>query len=113
MRGIETIMREAEEAGVRAAERGVEPTVIQDQQEIDNYPPFPFPMLGDHVPEGWELVDTIMADSSGWGSPGEPALTPEQLRRRLKVGMGYGLMECGQFQVIIGEFQRENQDEEQ
>ena len=62
------------------------------------------PNLGDYRPPRWELVDTYFVDTSGFGQPGEPALTLTQFLKHVKVGFGYGLIEAGQFQVYVGEF---------
>lgn len=64
------------------------------------------PNLGDYRPKGWELVETLFVDSSGWGSENEPALTIDQFISRMRSGLGYAVIEEGQFQVVIGEFQR-------
>ena len=60
--------------------------------------PIPFPNLGDHVPDGFE--------TSGFGSPGEPALTLDQLFDKLQVGKAYAFVECGQFQSYLQQFTR-------
>jgi len=99
--------REAGEAARQSQEESEnQPFLITHKAEVALWPPFPFPNLGDFCPDGWEEVDRFFCDSSGLGEPGEPALTTEQLKVHLKVGMGYAVVEAGQFQVYIGEFQR-------
>ena len=48
----------------------------------------------------------FMVDSSGFGSPGEPALTFDQLtayiEREDRGRFGWAIRESGQFQVVIG-----------
>jgi len=96
----------------KAAQRGEEPYVPYDASEIRQMPPFPFPNIGDHRPDGWELEDTLFCDSSGFGSSGEPALTTEQLiekllNRHAEPGVfGYAIIEEGQFQLHLGVFRR-------
>ena len=80
--------------------------IIEDQSEIENYPPFLFPNIGDAVPKGWELVETYFVDSSGFGQIGEPALTVGQFIEKLEVGFAYAIVETGQFQVHIGKFKK-------
>jgi N-acetyl-anhydromuramyl-L-alanine amidase AmpD len=46
-----------------------------------------------------------MADASGLGGENEPALTVRQLKARL-TRYGYAIVEVGQFQVVIGVFER-------
>ena len=51
----------------RKARRGKREPQVVSLEEIDNFPPFPFPHLGPYVPAGWERVEdaTWFADSSG------------------------------------------------
>jgi hypothetical protein len=93
-----------------------EPYLIRTQAEIDAYPPFPFPKVGDYdtgaecdcgnhgLAEGWEAVRELFCDSSWVGQPGEPALTVEQLKAELRPGFAYGITGQGQFQVYVTEF---------
>jgi hypothetical protein len=108
MMSLSTIRSMAAEAAEEAAEAGLEPFIVwpSDIERIRIAGRFPFPNLGDHVPDGWELVDEFMADASGFGAPDEPALTFDQLVDRLKEGKGYAITQVGQFQVMVGEFKR-------
>jgi len=60
--------------------------------------------------KGYELVDELFADSSGFGQDDEPALTPKQLKSQLqqlvdKYGTVYTFLTgVGMFQVYIGVF---------
>ena len=112
----ETILRTENEAADRAREEGLPPWVPWDEAEIHrvlrggdgNTVPF----IGDHVPEGWELVDTHFVDTSGFGSPGEPALPIGSFIRIAKGGLknarGWASISHGQFQVYIGEFKQDD-----
>jgi hypothetical protein len=110
MMAIETIRRMSREAAVKAARAHKVPfTVTQDdivELLAGRTGTIQFPFLGDYVPKGWELTDTLFVDSSGFGRPGEPALTQFQFYTRLKPGYGYAITEAGQFQVYIGEFRK-------
>ena len=69
------------------------------------------PNLGDYVPRGWkQTVDKpYFVDTSGWGDPGEPALTHEQFAKalaKLPEGVGIGLIEAGQFQAYVATYVR-------
>ena len=67
--------------------------------------PLPFPHIGHHEPEGFTADgDAWMVDSSGFGSPGELALTQDQLFDKLKTGKAYAIVETGQFQLYIQQF---------
>lgn len=54
--------------------------------------------------QGWTFVKEHFVDSSGFGAPGEAALTPKEFVARLKAGHGYCLTGVGQFQVKVSEF---------
>lgn len=107
-----TIRDLAAKAARKAAKEKRTPFVPFDEREIKSWPPFPFPNLGDHRPPGWELVDHFMVDATGLGSEGEPALTVAGLKKRLLAELaapetfGYGIIEEGQFQIVMGKFKR-------
>lgn len=116
---IQHIVREGSEAARKA---GLVPTDLRSL-DLAKCPPFPFHFLGDYVPEGWEVARdadgepiTLLCDSSGWGSADEPALTPRQLVQRLRTfklsgdPYGVGIVEQGQFQVVVGVFRVDRRD---
>jgi len=104
MYGLATIKSMNAEAARKA--KGKQPFIIKSAEQIDTFPPFPFPNFGDYRPKGWELVETYFVDSSGFGGDGEPALGARHFRSKLKIGYGYAVIEAGQFQVYVGEFRR-------
>jgi hypothetical protein len=62
------------------------------------------PFIGDYVPEGFYLEDSLFVDTSGFGSESEPAMTQEMFFKRLTVGKAYAVIEAGEFQVYVGVF---------
>ncbi len=97
---IEQLSREA---GERAAEENKEPLIAfcdKDSAVVR------CPNLGDYRPKGWELIEKLFVDNSGFGSENEPALTVEQFMNKVKGGLGYAVVESGQFQVYIGVFEK-------
>ena len=71
------------------------------------------PNLGDHVPPGYELVDTHFVDThfvdacllGGLWDAGGPALSiGEFVTKKLNNAHCYAIVSAGQFQVHIGEF---------
>ncbi len=112
MLGIDYIKEINRERAQEAAAEGLEPFVYYNTDEVRDLIPFPFAHIGDHRPEGWELVESHFVDSSGLGSPGEPALTANQFvelveeRIAANPGTGWAIIEAGQFQVYVGEFRR-------
>lgn len=106
MLSLSQIRAMARRAAARAAQEGRYPFLVE-AEDIADYREgagFPFPFLGTHVPHGWKKVRAYFVDSSGFGAPGEPALTASQFIERLVVGRGYAITEAGQFQVYVGEF---------
>lgn len=66
------------------------------------------PFIGDRVPRGYKRTDRDPAfcDHSGFGSESEPAMTLRRLAEWLRSGYYYGVIESGQFQSYVGEFER-------
>lgn len=91
-----------------------EPYLIESQAEIDAYPPFLFPAIGEYdagdggkqLADGWEAVRELFCDASGVGRPGEAALTIGQLKRELRPGFAYAITGEGPFQVHVTEYRR-------
>jgi len=75
-----------------------EKTVIGDLKNIPNF--------GDYRPKGFEETDILFVDSSGFGQPGESALTISQFIDKIKPGYGYAIVDVGQFQIHIAEFKK-------
>ena len=105
MLDISTIRRMSREAAKKAASEGLEPYILWPGEE-DDFPPFPFPFIGDYRPKGYRLCKKYFVDSSGLGAEDEPALTIDRFIKCLKPGRGYAVIEAGQFQVIVGEFKK-------
>lgn len=87
----------------------VEMEDLQDWKQCvasGNLPLLPFPFLGPYAPRGWQQTNTLFfVDSSGWGGQGESALTIPQFIEKLEVGKSYAIIEAGQFQIYIAEFE--------
>lgn len=73
------------------------------------------PFLGKYVPYGWirtldENGDPVwyFVDSSGLGREDERAMTLAQFAAHIVEGRGYGVIEAGEFQVVVGEYIKEN-----
>jgi hypothetical protein len=112
MMGLETIRQLSAEAATKAAQDDLVPFRYWNADAVEEDGSFPFPFLGDYVPEGWELVGTHFVDSSGWGQLGEAALTANQFRLVIKSVLGehpktgWAITEAGQFQVYVGEYRK-------
>jgi len=110
MYGLDTIKALNAEAAAKARSRRTRPTRISSVDQVDAWPPYPFKYLGNAC-DDWDEVytrqESLFCDSSGWGAPGEPALTADQLRERLhelvqEHGVIYvAIEEMGQFQLHL------------
>jgi hypothetical protein len=105
------------EAAYRAAREHQRPILVEAEDlahwrgllKAGQTPHLPFPTIGDLKPKGYTLLDYFMVDNSGFGAKDEPALTVRQLLDPaigLQVGKAYAIIEVGQFQVVLGEFER-------
>ena len=111
MMDLATIVEMNREAGEQAREEGVKPYVFSSSdlanlKNGDLWPLRKIPRVGDYTPDGWEHVETYFVDSSGFGQPGEPALTAKQFANKVKGEFGYGIGEVGQFQIYIEAFEK-------
>ena len=100
---LSTIAAMSRKAAKKASNDNLTPFIIE-KDDINHYPPFPFPYIGDYIPEGWKLINTLFCDTSGCGADNEPALTVDQLLNILETGKGYAIIEEGQFQLTLGVF---------
>jgi len=103
MMGLETIKRMNEEATAQAESYRTQPFVAKYDGDNDV---FQCPSIGDYEPEGWEEVEQLFVDTSGFGAPGEPALTADEFLSVVKKDYGYALGDVGQFQAHIRVFRR-------
>lgn len=113
MMSIETIVALNAEVGAEARELDLEPYVfsafdLKNLADGDLYPLRRIPNLGDWTPDGWTEVERYFVDKSGFGRDGEPALTAQKFAKRIKPGLGFGIVEEGQFQIYIAAFARED-----
>lgn len=103
MYDLKTIIEMNKKAGKQAKENKIEPLVARyDKDEAI----FESPDLGNFIPKGWKEVKRYFVDSSGFGLESERALTGNQFQDNIKEGFGYAIVETGQFQVYIGEFEK-------
>ena len=106
MMSLAQIASESRKQAAKAARLHQKPYMFEEEDR-KHFPPFPFPNIGDYRPKGWKLESSLFVDKTGMGGDNEPALTVEKFIQVLKPGMGYAIIEEGQFQVVIGEFKYE------
>lgn len=110
MMSTQAIADLSRKAAVKAAKAGKVPLIIWPEDRKNPETSFAalrrIPNLGDHRPNGWELIESHFVDKSGFGEDDEPAMSVDQFLKMLVVDHGYGIIEEGQFQIYIGEFVR-------
>lgn len=112
MKPLSEIEAESREWAQEAARKKREPFVFFNDSDV--HPPWDFPLLGEHVPECWELVEELFCDLTGLGSESEPALTTKQLEAKIRGIItqpgtyGFGLISVGQFQGTVGVYKRKD-----
>ena len=117
MMSLEQIVALNAKIAAEARQAGTEPYVPRCADEVDDYPPFPFPNLG-QVPTGYEVTDRFFVDKTGLGRSSEPALTIEQFRTLLYDHItdhpdhAFAIVEEGPFQVVVGALRRVREDVE-
>lgn len=115
---IETIHALANKAARESARKGEVPYMVWPQDvehwkaqiQAGKLPPLPFPFIGSRHPRGYRKVEEYFVDSSGFGAPGEPALTIPQFVDRIKADRAYAITEAGQFQVYITEYRKTSKE---
>lgn len=103
MMSLESIEQLSREAGEQAADEEREPLIAfvdKDEAMVK------CPNLGDYVPDGWKLIDRLFVDKMGFGDADGRCLTVEQFIEKVKSGLGYAIVEEGQFQIYIGVFKK-------
>ena len=102
------IQEQSEQHAREARESGIEPYQPVDIFEINTWREhsvIPFEVLGDYIPLGYSVVETLFCDMSGLGDSNEPALTRGQLcdyiADHLDSDYSYAIGDIGQFQLYI------------
>lgn len=103
MMDLDTIKRMNEIKGKEAEKSGTLPLTIIKEGDKKLLQSMGF--IGDYRPKGFKLVNQFFVDNSGFGAVNEPALTFEQFTKKVKQGNAYAIIEAGQFQVWIAEFE--------
>jgi hypothetical protein len=103
MDSLATIQQMSAKAARKAKASGKKPALFQKGMDALQFCRS-IPNLGGYTPKGYMLFTTYMVDSSGMGSSDEPALTISQFCDSLKDDVYYGIIETGQFQIVMGEF---------
>lgn len=106
MMSLDQIRAASDTMSRRAARNHTQPKVFDEETETSEI--FGIPALGYRVPRGWTLLNTYLVDSSGLGSESEPALTHNGFISLIEgaPGYGWGIIEAGQFQVVVGQFEK-------
>jgi hypothetical protein len=104
MMDLQTIRKLSREQAARASRKHARPYLFEEEDR-GHFPPFPFPNIGDYRPKGWELLNRYFVDKLGFDDDGR-AMTHRQLIHALVAGLGYAIIEEGEFQLVVGEFKQ-------
>ena len=63
------------------------------------------PNIGGYRPKGFKLIEKLFVDKTGFDEDG-PAMSIAAFHRQIKEGLGYAVIEEGQFQVYVGVFRK-------
>lgn len=115
MMSIEYILSLAKSVGRQAARVSLQPRTFFDRADFnENWRDIP--NLGNYraTRHGWKLIEYRTVDKTGLGHDNEPALSVGQFKNwimgYLGKNAGWAIIEEGQFQVVIGRFERKNWD---
>jgi len=101
MMSLDAIRELSDELAEQAELNDLEPReAICDGDETVKY----MPAIGSYDPPGFTQTNEYFCDSSGFGSPNEPALTFEQFLTTVKKGRFYAIGDQGQLQLYVREF---------
>ena len=82
------------------------PKLFKKQSDITSENVRKLPMVGRENVVGYKFIRYWFVDSSGFGQEGEAAFTFPQFLNRMQPGYAYGIVNAGQFQVNIGQWQK-------
>ena len=108
------ILKRVKQATLEAQQQGLRP--ILAKEAVKNYRTskrFNIPYLGDYEPEGWTLAGKPVYVVTA-GKPSSPnAITIKTLFNNLLAQqgdetIGYGVLEQGQAQVLVGKYRKES-----
>jgi hypothetical protein len=81
---------------------GARPQIAQVDGQIDRVP---YVGYKKRVPGFKPVGKPLFVDKTGWGSGSEPALTFDQFQKHVRAGFGYAVVEEGEFQVYVQEYE--------
>lgn len=103
-------------AAAKAAQASAQPFRFWDAEELAAFPVGAFSLVPRRPARGptgaWRLVDEVLIDVSGLGLDAELALTAGRLKAWIQGHLargnpyGYGIVEVGEFQAVLGVFER-------
>src|SRR3990167_3833882 len=136
MMDLQTLEHVNRQAARRSAAAGRQPLILEQRDldalasGADRIiPAVGLPYVGNREPKGWRRVKleslfpgerrkhrgvypeafgygAFFVDKSGFGQPGEPALTIKEFAKLARPGFGYAVVEDGAFQCHVGVFER-------
>ena len=119
MNSLNTIRAAARNLAAQAWAEGREPFLVEhediedwlDALAVGQIPVFPFRLVGEHVPEGWEVTDrTLVVNKNGHGGGGGFALELNAMVSSLRAGSGYALIQDCASSATLAEYRLTRHD---
>ena len=119
MNSLDTIRAAARNLAAQAWAEGREPFLVErediedwlDALALGQIPVFPFRLVGEHVPEGWEVTDrTLVVNKNGHGGGGGFALELNAMVSSLRAGSGYALTQDCDSSATLAEYRLTRHD---
>jgi len=94
------------------AEDGLVPYILGGTDELDSCPPFPFPVVGNILPDGWELAGQRWLVQTGNSDSDGLAMECDEFKRSLSgyvrrnPGHGFAVVEENEGEAVVAAFKR-------
>jgi len=96
----------------QTVEEGLVPYVPTGTDELDSCPPFPFPVVGNILPDGWELAGQRWLVQTGNSDGDGLAMGCDEFKRSLagyirrNQGHGFAVVEQDECEAVVASFRR-------
>ena len=93
-------------------QEGLVPYVPTGSEELDGFPPFPFPTVGNILPDGWELAGQRWLVQTGNSDGDGLAMDRDDFKRSLAgyirrhPGHGFAVVEEDDGEAVVAAFKR-------
>jgi len=96
----------------QAVEEGIVPCIPSSTDDLDSWPPFPFPVVGNILPDGWKPAGQRWLVRTGNGDGDGLAMECDEFKRSLAgyirrhPGHGFAVVEQDECEAVVAAFRR-------